>query len=91
MSELNNRASDNNKQHLSMQSKMAVKLSNTACNHGKYEEAIKQYSDAIKLDPTNHLLYSNRSAAFIKIGKFEDALKDADVAVKLSPSWPKVS
>lgn len=43
-----------------------------------YDQAIKLFSEAIELDPTNHVLWSNRSAA--KAGKrlWDDALEDAE-------------
>ena len=54
-----------------------VKLSNTACQNGDFEKAVSLYSEAIQLDPHNHILFSNRSAAYIKMGQFTKALKDA--------------
>ena len=38
----------------------------------------------------NHILYSNRSAAYIKLELFEKALADALKAKELDQSWPKV-
>ena len=66
-----------------------VKLSNTACQNGDFEKAVSLYSEAIQLDPNNHILYSNRSAAYIKMGHFSKALRDAIKAKELSPDWPK--
>jgi tetratricopeptide (TPR) repeat protein len=66
-----------------------VKLSNAACQNGDFEKAVSLYSEAIQLDPANHILYSNRSAALIKMGQFGKALKDASKAKELSPEWPK--
>lgn len=57
---------------------------------GNFDTAIKCYSDAIELGPDNHVLYSNRSAAYMKVNKYEDALKDAEETVKLKPDWGKV-
>ena len=67
------------------------KQGNEAVGKGKLQEAIKLYTEAIELDPENHVLFSNRSAAFAKQNKFTEALKDAEKTVELNPEWPKVS
>lgn len=63
---------------------------NAALNLGKFDEAIKFYTEAIKLDSNNHVLYSNRSAAYCKCFKFKEALSDAEKTVSLKADWPKV-
>lgn len=55
----------------------------------KFDDAIQAYTEAINLDPKNHVLYSNRSAAYAKAGQYEDALKDADETIALNPQWSK--
>ncbi|GBM51772.1 Stress-induced-phosphoprotein 1 [Araneus ventricosus] len=62
---------------------------NAALNAGKFDEAIRFYSEAVKVDPTNHVLYSNRSAAYCKAAKYEDALKDAEKTIELKPDFVK--
>ncbi|CAL1292911.1 unnamed protein product [Larinioides sclopetarius] len=62
---------------------------NVALNAGKFDEAIRFYSEAIKVDPANHVLYSNRSAAYCKAAKYEDALKDAEKTIELKPDFVK--
>lgn len=47
------------------------------------------YTDALTLDPTNYILYSNRSAARLKQGQFSLALQDAQKAKELCPQWGK--
>jgi len=54
-----------------------------------YEEAIKHYSDAIALDASNHVLYSNRSAAYASLGKYEEALQDGEKTIEVKPDWGK--
>lgn len=62
---------------------------NAALASGNYEEAIKYYSAAIDLDPKNHVLFSNRSAAHAKASNYAAALEDANKTVSLNPSWSK--
>nr|XP_002733822.1 PREDICTED: tetratricopeptide repeat protein 28-like [Saccoglossus kowalevskii] len=66
-----------------------VKQSNEACQNGDFQKATRLYTETISLDPTNHVLYSNRSAAFIKMQQYEKALQDAVTAKELCPKWAK--
>lgn len=56
---------------------------------GDFTKAIECYTEAIQLDPSNHVLYSNRSAANAKDQKYEQALSDAEKCVELKPDWGK--
>lgn len=62
---------------------------NAALQAENFTEAIKFYSEAIEIDPTNHILYSNRSAAYAKTNEYANALKDADKTIELKSDWPK--
>lgn len=62
---------------------------NTALNAGNVDSAIEFYSSAIELDPSNHVLYSNRSAAYAKAMKYADALEDAEKTIKMKSDWSK--
>lgn len=62
---------------------------NAALSSGNYDEAIQSYTEAIALDPKNHVLFSNRSAAHAKNGNYAAALEDADKTVSINPSWSK--
>lgn len=55
----------------------------------RYDEAIATYTEAIALDGENHVLFSNRSAAYAMTGKYEEALKDAEETIRVNPTWPK--
>ncbi|XP_062204463.1 uncharacterized protein LOC133906536 [Phragmites australis] len=56
---------------------------------GNYLKAAALYTQAIKLDPDNATLYSNRAAAFLQLVKLSKALADAETTVKLKPRWEK--
>eukprot|EP00596_Hydrurales_sp_CCMP1899_P003737 CAMPEP_0119042338 /NCGR_PEP_ID=MMETSP1177-20130426/14612_1 /TAXON_ID=2985 /ORGANISM="Ochromonas sp, Strain CCMP1899" /LENGTH=467 /DNA_ID=CAMNT_0007009051 /DNA_START=257 /DNA_END=1657 /DNA_ORIENTATION=- len=56
---------------------------------GKIQEAILSYTQAIDLDPDNHVFYSNRSAAYMKGDSKSKALYDAEKCVKIAPTWSK--
>ncbi|XP_037078157.1 tetratricopeptide repeat protein 28-like, partial [Pollicipes pollicipes] len=66
-----------------------VRLSNAACQAGEFDSAVRLYTEAISLDPSNHVLYSNRSAALAKLGQFSAAYQDGLKAHRLCPTWPK--
>ena len=67
-----------------------ARLAGEACSRGEFDLAVELYTDAINLDPQNHVLYGNRSAAFIRTRQFERALEDGRYAVQLQPNWSKV-
>lgn len=50
---------------------------------GDYKKARALFTDAISLEKGSPALFSNRSAANIKLQKYDDALKDAEKAVKV--------
>jgi stress-induced-phosphoprotein 1 len=63
---------------------------NAAFKGGCHIEAVRLYSLAIDLDPDNHVLWSNRSAAHLASGDAKSkALADANRVVALKPAWPK--
>ncbi len=61
-----------------------------ACKRGEFEQAIQKYSECIKEDPQNQVLFSNRSAAYVRSKKYDLALKDGVRAAELNNAWPKV-
>lgn len=67
-----------------------ARLAGDACSRGEFERAVELYSEAINLDPQNHVLYGNRSAALIPTRQFERALEDGRYAVQLQAGWSKV-
>ncbi|KAK3754473.1 hypothetical protein QZH41_018994, partial [Actinostola sp. cb2023] len=66
-----------------------VALAGEACARGEFQQAVDLYTQAIEINPNNHVLYGNRSAACIRILNFEQALEDGKKAAELQPLWPK--
>ncbi|XP_039635224.1 tetratricopeptide repeat protein 28 isoform X2 [Perca fluviatilis] len=66
-----------------------VRRSNQACQQGEYALAVRLYSEALTADPQNCILYSNRSAAYLRLGQYSTALDDAIKARVINPKWPK--
>lgn len=60
-----------------------------AFTQGDTEGAIRFYTQALELNPDDHVLYSNRAAAHMKANSISKALKDAERCVELAPSWAK--
>ncbi|GIL52402.1 hypothetical protein Vafri_8286 [Volvox africanus] len=54
-----------------------------------YLKAAALYTQAIKEDPQNAVLFSNRSAALLKLNKVTKAMEDAEKCISLKPDWEK--
>jgi PAS domain S-box-containing protein len=52
---------------------------------GKYVEAIKQYDQAIEIDPSLAYVWHDRGVCYRELGQDAEALKNFDQAVKLAP------
>ncbi|ROV95932.1 hypothetical protein VSDG_05186 [Cytospora chrysosperma] len=64
-------------------------LGNKAIAAKNFDEAIDKFTQAIALAPDNHILYSNRSAAYASKRDYDNALQDANKTTELKPDWPK--
>ena len=56
---------------------------------GDTSGAIASFTRAIELDATNHVYFSNRSAARLQAGDAKAALADAERVLELRPDWPR--
>ncbi|KAI0996772.1 Heat shock protein [Podosphaera aphanis] len=64
-------------------------LGNKAIAEKNFDEAISKFTEAISIEPSNHILYSNRSAAYASKKNYEKALEDAETVTKIKPDWAK--
>jgi len=60
-----------------------------AFNEQNYRAAVDLLKKAIKLDPDNHIFFSNRAAAYMAMEQYDKALADADDCIRLQPKWAK--
>lgn len=68
---------------------MLKQQGNKAFAEKQWDTAIDLFTQAIALDPTNHVLYSNRSGAYAAKKDWDNALVDADKCISISPNWSK--
>ncbi|XP_014673978.1 PREDICTED: stress-induced-phosphoprotein 1-like [Priapulus caudatus] len=54
-----------------------------------YSKALHRYTDAIELNPFNHIVYGNRAQVYIEMEKYSSARSDCFRAMLLDETWPK--
>jgi L1 cell adhesion molecule like protein len=62
---------------------------NEAFGRQDWLAAIEHFTNAIEADPSDHVFYSNRSAANLALKRTRDAVADAEQCVRLAPQWSK--
>ncbi|ORX50065.1 chaperone activator Sti1 [Piromyces finnis] len=62
---------------------------NKAFSEKRFEEAIDFFTQAINIDSSNHVFFSNRSACYASLNNYQKALEDAEQTIKIKSDWPK--
>ena len=69
------------------------KKGNDLYEQKNYQEAIKEYTKALELDPTNKkynsIILVNRALCFQKIEKYNSAINDATQSIKINPNYAR--
>lgn len=56
----------------------------------EFDKAEEHYTESLRHDPNNHLVWANRSAARFRQGKSALALSDAQTSRLINPKYLKV-
>ena len=67
----------------------AKERGNAKFREGNYPDAIKEYEEAIKRDPTNAPFRNNLAAAYLKMGLFNDAKREVEKSLELDKTYVK--
>jgi len=54
-----------------------------------YHGAIARYTDSLDIEPSAHMVLTNRAAAYYRVGDYKASLLDAEHAIGLQPTWAK--
>lgn len=61
-------------------------LGNSFISKKEYSQAVKMYTEAIQLDPSQAIFFSNRALAYLELQKYQEVIDDCDKCLKLDPN-----
>ena len=56
---------------------------------GNLKDAVKNFSNAIRINPDYKMAYYNRGLMYFKLAEFQLAINDYSNAIRISPDYPK--
>jgi tetratricopeptide (TPR) repeat protein len=65
------------------------RLGNACVLEGRYEEAIANFDNALKLNSQNHEAWNNRGVSLDNLGRHEEAIISYEEALKLKANYPE--
>jgi len=68
---------------------IAKEEGNTLFRESKFAPAVEKYTEAIKRNPSDHTIYTNRAQSYIKLMALPLALKDCEKSIALKPDFIK--
>ncbi|KAM9780904.1 E3 ubiquitin-protein ligase TTC3 [Syngnathus typhle] len=79
----------NPNEHAVVESESLKNGGNLLFQEEKYQQAVVEYSKAIKKNPQNHIAFSNRALCYTRSQQFLEAACDAKRAILIEPLWVK--
>ena len=62
---------------------------NKAFRGGEYADAVRSFTESLRLNPHDALVLGNRAAAFDKLGEHERAITDSEASLRIDPTYLK--
>jgi len=76
--------------HDPIKSEEHKKKGNEFFENAKWKDALGEYTEALRRDPKNYKIYSNRAACFTKLMDWQRALEDCETCLKMEPTFVKI-
>ena len=61
--------------------------SNESLKKGDWDAVINSTTEALRLNPSSEIAYTNRAGAYVNKGMYKEALEDCNKAIKINPNY----